>query len=74
MYFLSALEKLATASGTGRYRGGWLHPSIARRVQFIQQVTANPLIAERFHRRTRLTNALLIGVVISVLYWGLAVS
>ena len=74
VHFLSALEKLATTSGTGRSRGGWLHPSIARRVQFIQQATANPLIADRFHRRTRLINSLLIGVVVSVLYCGLAIS
>lgn len=63
--FVSALEKLALASGTNRKATGWQHASIARRIDFLRQTAADPCRLTRFHRRVRLMSGVLIGVVVS---------
>jgi Zn-dependent protease with chaperone function len=56
--FISALEKVAALNGISRDRPGWLqswqHSTIARRVDFLQQVRAEPAVEWRFQRRVAL--------------------
>ena len=63
--FISALEKLAAASGVDRNAPSWQHASIARRVDFLNRVVGDPEFELRFQRRVRWLSRLLIGVVIS---------
>jgi len=63
--FVSALERLAAGSGIDRNLATWQHASIARRVDFLNRVAADPEIRRRFDRRVRLLSTLLIGVVVS---------
>ena len=52
--FIEALEKVARLNGISRHRPGWLqswqHSTIARRVDFLQQVLADPSLEPRFQR------------------------
>jgi len=56
--FVSALEKVGTLNGIHRHRPGllqsWQHSTIARRVQFLERVLADPGLEQRFQRRVRL--------------------
>lgn len=58
--FIAALEKVASLNGIHRQRPGWLqswqHSTIARRVEFLQQVLDNPRLEKRFQRKVRLVN------------------
>jgi hypothetical protein len=53
--FIDALEKVAFLNGISRDRPGWLqswqHSTIARRVDFLQQVLKDPTLEPRFQRR-----------------------
>ncbi len=49
--FVSALEKLSALGGRSRARSHWRHFSIARRVEWIQQVLQDPGEAIRFEGR-----------------------
>jgi STE24 endopeptidase len=52
--FIGALEKVAILNGINRDRPGWLqswqHSTIARRVEFLQKVIAEPQTEARFQR------------------------
>jgi STE24 endopeptidase len=56
--FIEALEKVARSNGISRDRPGWLsswqHSTIARRVEFLQQMRADPALEGRFQRRVSL--------------------
>jgi Zn-dependent protease with chaperone function len=56
--FINALEKVACLNGISRERPGWLqswqHSTIARRVEFLQCVLADPTIEPRFQRTVTL--------------------
>jgi Zn-dependent protease with chaperone function len=56
--FIAALEKVAHVNGINRSRPGWLqswqHSTIARRVEFLQRVLADPGLEPRFQRRVGL--------------------
>lgn len=63
--FVSALEKLAAASGVDRHAASWQHASIAHRVEFLHRATADPLYERRFHRRVYFLSGLLAAIAIS---------
>jgi STE24 endopeptidase len=69
--FISALEKLATASGIDRNARSWQHASIARRVDFLNRLATDPNGELRFQRRVRAMNFLATVLVISPLVYGL---
>jgi Zn-dependent protease with chaperone function len=50
--FISALEKVACLNGISRDRPGWLqswqHSTIARRVEFLEDIVADPRVEARF--------------------------
>lgn len=56
--FIAALEKVARLNGISRSRPGWLqswqHSTIASRVEFLQQVLADPAREPRFQRHVTL--------------------
>jgi Zn-dependent protease with chaperone function len=56
--FVDALEKVADLNGISRDRPGWLmswqHSTIARRVEFLQRMQADPRVEPRFQRRVGL--------------------
>src|SRR5262249_52278620 len=56
--FINALEKVACLNGISRERPGWLqswqHSTIARRVEFLQSVLADPNLEPRFQRTVTL--------------------
>jgi Zn-dependent protease with chaperone function len=65
--FIEALEKVARLNGISRDRPGWLqswqHSTIARRVEFLQTILANPALERRFQRRVAAVKwALLLGL------------
>jgi Zn-dependent protease with chaperone function len=53
--FINALEKVACLNGMSRDRPGWLqswqHSTIARRVEFLQRLLADPSLEPRFQHR-----------------------
>jgi Zn-dependent protease with chaperone function len=59
--FIEALEKVARVNGISRDRPGWLsswqHSTIARRVQFLQDVLADRTLERHFQRRVALVKA-----------------
>lgn len=63
--FISALEKLAVASGANRRRAGWQHPSVARRSALLARTVADPACRSRLQRRIRLLNWLLVASILS---------
>jgi len=65
--FCSALECLTAAAGGDRNRRSWQHASVARRVDFLNQVARDPIHVLRFHQRVRSLGLLMIGIVISPL-------
>jgi Zn-dependent protease with chaperone function len=64
--FVEALEKVARLNGISRDRPGWLmswqHSTIARRVDFLLRMHADPHLEQRFQRR------------VGLLKWGMALS
>jgi Zn-dependent protease with chaperone function len=62
--FINALEKVALLNGMDRERPGWLsswqHSTIARRVDFLERMSADPSLERRFQRR------------VGILKWGVA--
>ncbi len=79
-FFIGALEKVADLNGISRDRPGWLsswqHSTIARRVDFLQQMSLDPAVEPRFQRRVGLVKwGLLLclgaafGMAILVLVW-----
>jgi STE24 endopeptidase len=63
--FTSALEKLAAGSGLGRNTRSWQHASIARRVEFLNQLNRDAKRELDFQRRVRLLGSLVVGIVLS---------
>src|SRR5207253_8851583 len=66
--FIEALEKVARLNGISRDKPGWLsswqHSTIARRVDFLQDVLRDPALERRFQWRVPLVRlALLVGLV-----------
>src|SRR5262249_24725069 len=53
--FISALDKVAVINGISRKRPGWLHAwlhaSVARRVEFLEQLLSDQRLEPRFQRR-----------------------
>jgi Zn-dependent protease with chaperone function len=73
--FINALEKVARLNGISRERPGWLqswqHSTIARRVEFLQCVLADPSLEPRFQRTVTLVKwALLLSLVALLLILG----
>ena len=56
--FITALEKVAWLNGISRDKPGWLsswqHSTIALRVEFLEQMSADPGLEPRFQRRVGL--------------------
>jgi STE24 endopeptidase len=69
--FTSALEKLALTGGAARDARTWQHASIARRIDFLSQLSRDPKRELRFQRRVRLLGSVLIGIVLSPLAYRL---
>jgi STE24 endopeptidase len=69
--FISALEKLGAAGGVDRKARSWQHASIARRVDFLNRLAADPSGELRFQRRVRAMNLLTTALVISPLVHAL---
>jgi Zn-dependent protease with chaperone function len=75
--FIAALEKVAWLNGISRDRPGWLsswqHSTIARRVEFLERMSADPALEPRFQRRVRLIKlALLLGLaaaIVALVVW-----
>jgi Zn-dependent protease with chaperone function len=72
--FIRALDKVALVNGISRDRPGflqsWQHSTIARRVEFLQRVLADPAVEAHFQRRVALVKwALLaaLGATLAVL-------
>jgi Zn-dependent protease with chaperone function len=76
--FVRALEKVARVNGISRDRPGflqsWQHSTIARRVEFLDRVLADPAEEPRFQRRVTLVKwglfALLGALLAIVLHYG----
>lgn len=74
--FISALERVAAVNGVSRTRPGWLsswqHPTIARRVAFLERVAADPDLDRRYRRRLRrLKLVVLLSLLAGVLaFWA----
>jgi Zn-dependent protease with chaperone function len=73
--FIGALEKVARLNGISRDRPGWLHSwqhsTIARRVEFLTQVLADPGVESRFQRTVALVKwSMLLGLVALLLLTG----
>lgn len=75
--FIDALEKVAHVNGIHRHRPGWLqswqHSTIARRVEFLQRVLADPGLEPRFQRTVALVKWGLLLVLVATL-WALGTS
>ena len=70
--FISALEKLAAASGIDPNARSWQHASIARRIDFLQATGRSPHGELRFGRWVRWLNVLVLTTALSPLaYWVL---
>jgi Zn-dependent protease with chaperone function len=69
--FISALEKVAHLNGISRDRPGWLqswqHSTIARRVEFLQRLQADPSLELRFQRRVNAVKWLSLIVLAGIL-------
>jgi hypothetical protein len=49
--FVQALTFIALETGASPERSGWLHPSLASRLQFVRAAAEQPQLAQRFRRR-----------------------
>ncbi len=65
--FVRALDKLGWASGPKRSAASWLHPSIERRVRFVEVLDAAPALRHRFERQMRLLQGLIFGLLLASL-------
>ncbi len=69
--FIEALEKVARINGISRDRPGWLsswqHSTIARRVEFLQDVLADRALERHFQRRVAFTKAALFAALVAAL-------
>jgi Zn-dependent protease with chaperone function len=70
--FIAALEKVARLNGISRDRPGllqsWQHSTIARRVEFLQHVLAEPAVEVRFQRAVGLVKwSLLLALVAALI-------
>jgi Zn-dependent protease with chaperone function len=76
--FIEALEKVARLNGISRDKPGWLsswqHSTIARRVEFLQDVLRDPSLERRFQWRVALVKlglfVGLVGALFGLLYAG----
>lgn len=73
--FIAALEKVALVNGINRTRPGWMqswqHSTIARRVEFLQGVLADPAVEARFQRRVFLVKwALFLTLAVALILLG----
>jgi Zn-dependent protease with chaperone function len=63
--FMRALDKVALVNGISRDRPGflqsWQHSTIARRVEFLQRMLADPFLERHFQRRVALVKWALLG-------------
>jgi Zn-dependent protease with chaperone function len=70
--FIEALEKVALINGISRNRPGllqsWQHSTIARRVEFLQHILADPALESRFQRRVFLVKWAVVLVLGGLLY------
>lgn len=75
--FIRALDRVAALNGISRGRPGWLqswlHSTIALRVNFLEQVIADPTTAVRFQRRVGVIKWGVIGLLAAV-FGGLIVT
>lgn len=67
--FASTLEKLAVCSGISRNTRSWQHASIARRVDFLGNLSREPKRELHFQRRIRVLNGLILGTLVSPLVY-----
>jgi Zn-dependent protease with chaperone function len=51
--FVQALQTITVESGADPHRTGWLHPSMASRLEFVRAAAETPRLADRFRRRLR---------------------
>jgi Zn-dependent protease with chaperone function len=69
--FIEALEKVARLNGISRDRPGWLsswqHSTIARRVEFLQNMCVDPALEPRFQRRVRFIKWSMVFTLVSVI-------
>jgi STE24 endopeptidase len=64
--FITALERVADLNGIRRDKPSWRHSSIARRVNFLEQVMKDPAAERRFQRRLCLMKCGLLGSLVAV--------
>ena len=72
--FISALEKVAAINGIPRHRSGnwlvsWQHPTIAQRVDFLEQMRAHPELIPNFHLGVHLIQLGFLGLLASILWY-----
>jgi Zn-dependent protease with chaperone function len=69
--FIAALEKVGRLNGISRDRPGWLqswqHSTIARRVGFLERVSADPQLETRFQRGITVVKGLLLASLLVLL-------
>jgi hypothetical protein len=68
--FTNALNKVARLNGQPRQRRwltSWQHPSIAERIEFLEQADANPALARRLHNFLWGLKFALLGAVVATL-------
>jgi STE24 endopeptidase len=69
--FIEALEKVARLNGISRDHPGWLsswqHSTIARRVEFLEKMCADPGLEPRFQRRVRFIKWSMVGTLVGVI-------
>jgi STE24 endopeptidase len=75
--FIRALDRVAAVNGISRGKPGWLqswlHSTIARRVEFLENVVVDPSLARRFQRRVGLVKwGIIAGL--SAVFVGLIVA
>lgn len=74
--FTRALEKVGQLNGVDRSRPGWLqawqHSTIARRVEFLHRLVADPSLEARFQRRVGLVKwGLILGLFALLVLFGM---
>ncbi|HYW79265.1 MAG TPA: M48 family metallopeptidase, partial [Thermoguttaceae bacterium] len=67
--FAGTLEKLAICGGISRNTRSWQHASIARRVDFLGNLSREPKRELHFQRRVRVLNGLILGTLVSPLIY-----
>jgi Zn-dependent protease with chaperone function len=72
--YVRALEKISLAQRANRHRGGWLHPSLQSRIDFLRDTALDPTRETVFHRRVRRTDAIVLAGAPIALALLLAVS